>query len=64
MHFIHPSFEHARPTLRRMVVERDLPRRTAVQPLVLNPKCEVANVPERHGYVLAAAAAAAAADGD
>ena len=31
MHFIHPTFEHAQPTLRRMVVERDLPRRTAVQ---------------------------------
>ena len=31
LHFIHPSFEHAQPTLRRMVVERDLPRRTAVQ---------------------------------
>lgn len=26
-----PEFEGARPTLRRMVVERDLPRRTAVQ---------------------------------
>ena len=31
LHFIHPTFEHAQPTLRRMVVERDLPRRTAVQ---------------------------------
>ena len=31
LHFIYPSFEGARPTLRRMVVERDLPRRTAVQ---------------------------------
>ena len=31
MHFIHPTFEQAQPTLRRMVVERDLPRRTAVQ---------------------------------
>ena len=31
LHLIHPSFEGAQPTLRRMVVERDMPRRTAVQ---------------------------------
>ena len=32
LHLIHPQFgSSARPTLRRMVVERDLPRRTAVQ---------------------------------
>ena len=31
LHLIHPSFDGARPTLRRMVVERDLPRRTAAQ---------------------------------
>ena len=31
LHFILPKFEGARPTLRRMVVERDLPHRTAVQ---------------------------------
>ena len=31
LHFILPKFEGTRPTLRRMVVERDLPRRTAVQ---------------------------------
>ncbi len=31
LHFILPQFDGARPTLRRMVVERDLPRRTAVQ---------------------------------
>ena len=31
LHFVHPDFSAARPTLRRMVVERDLPRRTAVQ---------------------------------
>ena len=31
LHFIHPDFDGAQPTLRRMVVERDLPRRTAVQ---------------------------------
>ena len=31
LHFIHPTFEAAQPTLRRMVVEQDLPRRTAVQ---------------------------------
>ena len=31
LHLIQPKFEGARPTLRRMVVERDLPRRTAVQ---------------------------------
>ena len=31
LHLIYPSFESARPTLRRMIVERDLPRRTAVQ---------------------------------
>ena len=30
-HLILPSFEGTRPTLRRMIVERDLPRRTAVQ---------------------------------
>ena len=31
LHFVHPSFEGAWPVLRRMVVERDLPRRTAIQ---------------------------------
>ena len=31
LHLIQPSFEGARPTLRRMIVDRDLPRRTAVQ---------------------------------
>ena len=31
LHFIHPVFGGARPVLRRMVVERDMPRRTAVQ---------------------------------
>ncbi len=31
LHLIHPVFAQAQPTLRRMVVERDLPRRTAVQ---------------------------------
>ena len=31
LHFVYPSFEGVRPALRRMVVERDLPRRTAVQ---------------------------------
>ena len=31
LHLVHPTFEGARPTLRRMIVERDLPRRTAVQ---------------------------------
>ncbi len=31
LHLILPQFEGARPTLRRMIVERDLPRRTAVQ---------------------------------
>ena len=30
LHLIYPTFEGVRPTLRRMVVERDLPRRTAV----------------------------------
>jgi hypothetical protein len=33
LHFIYPTFEGARPSLRRMVIERDLPRRTAVQQL-------------------------------
>ncbi len=33
LHFIYPDFESPTPTLRRMVVERDLPRRTAVQQL-------------------------------
>ena len=31
LHLVYPSFEHVRPVLRRMVVERDLPRRTAIQ---------------------------------
>ena len=31
LHLIQPSFETARPTLRRMIVERSLPRRTAIQ---------------------------------
>ena len=31
LHFILPEFSGSRPTLRRMVVERDLPGRTAVQ---------------------------------
>ena len=31
IHIILPSFTGARPTLRRMVVDRDLPRRTAIQ---------------------------------
>lgn len=31
LHLILPGFGGARPTLRRMIVERDLPRRTAVQ---------------------------------
>ena len=30
LHLIYPGFEGTRPTLRRMVIERDLPRRTAV----------------------------------
>ncbi len=33
LHFILPSFEGRQPSLRRMIVERDLPRRTAVQQL-------------------------------
>ena len=31
LHFVYPDFVGAQPTLRRLVVERDLPRRTAVQ---------------------------------
>ena len=31
IHLVYPSFESAQPTLRRMVIERDLPRRTAIQ---------------------------------
>ena len=31
LHLILPKFEGARPTMRRMVVERDLPQRTAVE---------------------------------
>ena len=30
LHFIYPTFDGIRPALRRMVIERDLPRRTAV----------------------------------
>lgn len=33
IHFIYPTFEGANPSLRRLIVERDLPRRTAVQQL-------------------------------
>lgn len=33
LHFIWPDFQGQRPTLRRIVVERDLPMRTAVQQL-------------------------------
>lgn len=41
LHLIHPQFgSGARPTLRRMVVERDMPRRTAVQ--------QVANIYRNH----------------
>ena len=31
LHLVYPSFDNVRPVLRRMVVERDLARRTAVQ---------------------------------
>ena len=31
LHLVYPSFEGVRPVLRRMVTERDLPRRTAIQ---------------------------------
>ena len=31
LHFVYPDFVGSQPTLRRLVVERDLPRRTAVQ---------------------------------
>ena len=31
LHLIYPTHEDKRPTLRRMVVERDLPRRTAIE---------------------------------
>ena len=31
LHVIHPVFQRVQPTLRRIVIERDLPRRTAVQ---------------------------------
>jgi hypothetical protein len=33
LHFIHPTFVGATPSLRRMIIERDLPRRTAIQQL-------------------------------
>ena len=33
LHLIYPSFECTRPKLRRMVVERDLPRRTSIMQL-------------------------------
>ena len=33
LHLIYPNFKGVRPTLRRMVIERDLPRRTAVMQL-------------------------------
>ncbi|MBI2917240.1 MAG: Eco57I restriction-modification methylase domain-containing protein [Chloroflexi bacterium] len=33
LHFIYPTFTSATPSLRRMVIERDLPRRTAVMQL-------------------------------
>ena len=31
LHFIHPDFSASRPALRRVIIERDLPRRTAIQ---------------------------------
>lgn len=31
LHLIYPSFDKTQPTLRRMVVERDMPQRTAIQ---------------------------------
>ena len=31
LHLVYPSFERAQPVLRRLVMDRDLPRRTAVQ---------------------------------
>ena len=31
LHLVYPSFERAQPVLRRLVMERELPRRTAVQ---------------------------------
>ena len=31
IHFIFPSFDGVQPVLRRMVIERDIPRRTAIQ---------------------------------
>ena len=31
LHFVYPTFAGSRPTLRRMVVERDLPQRTAIE---------------------------------
>ena len=40
LHLVYPSFAGIRPVLRRMVVERDLPRRTAVQ--------QVSNIYWRH----------------
>jgi len=33
LHFIYPTFVSTTPSLRRMIIERDLPRRTAVQQL-------------------------------
>ena len=39
LHLIYPTFEGARPTLRRMIVERDLPRRTVIQ--------QIANIYQR-----------------
>lgn len=33
LHFVYPTFEGTRPALRRMVIERDLPRRTVVEQL-------------------------------
>ena len=50
LHLIRPDFSGARPTLRRMVVERDLPRRTAVQ--------QVANIYRDKGSIRAALDAA------
>ena len=41
LHLIHPLFETAQPTLRRMVVEKGLPRRTAIQ--------QIANIYSNYG---------------
>ena len=51
LHLIYPTFEGIRPTLRRMVIERDLPRRTAVMQVsnIFHERQRSGSIPPRAG---------------